>query len=93
MFFVHARQEHNRWDIACCVKSKSEVPAETKPLLYKLFDLFYAPFLLRKWVKPAIIVGFVGWFCAALAVIPRYSKAGTRLNSIVINICQNLRPM
>ena len=32
---------------------------------------FYIPALLHKWVRPLVIVGFAGWFCAALAVTPR----------------------
>lgn len=36
-----------------------------------MFHYFYAPALLHKWVRPAVVVAFLGWFCAALSVSPR----------------------
>ena len=67
-----ARQENNRVDIFCCVKvPKNKKKEDDNSVLYKLFDYFYAPALLSKWVRPVVVVGFFGWFCASLAVAPR----------------------
>ena len=37
--------------------------------LYKLFKYFYAPFLMKKWVRPAVVVAFFGWLCFSLATV------------------------
>ncbi len=39
--------------------------------LYRVFKVLYAPFLMKRWVRPAVVVIFFGWFCASLAVAPR----------------------
>jgi hypothetical protein len=36
----------------------------------KVFKHFYAPFLMKKWVRPLVIVLFFGWFCSSVAVMP-----------------------
>ena len=38
--------------------------------LYRVFKVLYAPFLMKRWVRPAVVVLFFGWFCASLAVAP-----------------------
>lgn len=40
-------------------------------MLYKLFKHVYAPFLMKKWVRPAVMVIFYGWFCFSLACTPK----------------------
>ena len=40
-------------------------------MLYKLFEHLYAPFLLKKWVRAAVIVVFFGWACSSIAVVPK----------------------
>ena len=66
------RQENNRYDIICCVKvSKKSQKKESNGVLYNIFDVFYAPFLLNKWVKPAVVLIFFGWLFASIAVVPK----------------------
>jgi len=36
-----------------------------------LFKRFYSPFLLNKWVRPSVVVIFLGWLCASLAMAPK----------------------
>jgi tRNA uridine 5-carbamoylmethylation protein Kti12 len=60
-----------RFDIVCCIKSQKEDNAEYKSLLERLFESFYAPFLLNKWVKPVVVVLFFGWLCTSIAVAPK----------------------
>ena len=41
------RQEKRKFDILCCLGSSSKKPSkEHVPVLYKVFEVFYAPFLL-----------------------------------------------
>ena len=40
-------------------------------MLFKLFEHIYAPFLLKKWVRAAVIVLFFGWACSSIAVVPK----------------------
>ncbi len=37
--------------------------------LYRVFKYLYAPFLMRKWVRPVVIVAFFAWFCTSMAVV------------------------
>ncbi len=39
--------------------------------LYRVFKVLYAPFLMKEWVRPLVVVIFFGWFCASLAVAPQ----------------------
>ncbi len=40
-------------------------------MLYRLFEHLYAPFLMKKWVRAAVIVLFFGWACSSVAVVPK----------------------
>ena len=69
-----ARQEDNRFDVACCFKASKKVsdrPNEgaQEGTLYKLFKYFYAPFLMKKWVRPTVVVTFFAWLCFSLATV------------------------
>lgn len=68
-----ARQENNRFDLLCCVKaSKKSTPSHSSEgMVYKVFKHLYAPFLLKKWVRPAVMIIFFGWFCSSMAVVPK----------------------
>ncbi len=38
-------------------------------MLYKLFKYIYAPTLMKKWVRAAVVIIFFGWLCSSLAVV------------------------
>lgn len=68
------RQESKRFDIACCFKAskkdKNQARESRKGVIYWLFEQFYAPFVLSKWIRPLVVIVFFGWFCSSLAVTP-----------------------
>ena len=69
-----ARQENNRWDVLCCKRANKKVDDcdgsdGNEGALYKLFKYFYAPFLMKKWVRPAVVVIFFGWICFSLSTV------------------------
>ncbi|KAK0092687.1 hypothetical protein PV326_000847, partial [Microctonus aethiopoides] len=66
------RQRSNRFDICCWIYgSKKDTSDEiTDGSLYKIFKLFYAPLLLKKWVRPGVMIIFFGWLCTSIAVVP-----------------------
>ena len=35
-----------------------------------MFKHLYAPFLMKRWVRPLVVVLFFGWFCSSMAVMP-----------------------
>ena len=62
-------QERNRFDLCCCFGLRD--PSLGRELgqesyLYSLFKNFYSPFLLSEWIRPSIIVIFIGWLCASV---------------------------
>jgi len=65
------RQEARRLDLCCCVKSNVPVvvPKKHGGCLYFLFEKFYAKFLLNKYVRPVVMLLFVGWSCYSVAVV------------------------
>ena len=40
-------------------------------ILYRMFKYFYAPFLMKKWVRASVVIVFYGWLCSSLAVVPK----------------------
>ena len=60
-----------RWDILCCVRGSKKDRENSEGMLYRLFKHLYAPFLLKKWVRAAVIVIFFGWTCSSIAVVPK----------------------
>jgi hypothetical protein len=65
------RQENNRFDIVCCVKGSKKDVEGTPGMLFKLFEHIYAPFILKKWVRAAVVILFFGWACSSIAVVPK----------------------
>ena len=69
-----ARQENNKWDVLCCKTATKnvhdgDVSDSNGSAMYKLFKYFYAPFLMKKLVRPAVIVIFFGWLCFSLSTV------------------------
>ena len=67
-----ARQENNRWDVFCCKgasKKYTDTADANEGAMYKLFKHFYAPFLMKKWVRPSVVVIFFGWLCFSLSTV------------------------
>ncbi|XP_061550825.1 NPC intracellular cholesterol transporter 1 isoform X2 [Phycodurus eques] len=63
------RQEANRLDIICCVKLPEEQEARTDSILFRFFKKFYAPFILKEWVRPIVVAVFVGALSFSIAVV------------------------
>ncbi|KAH0955249.1 hypothetical protein HN011_012453 [Eciton burchellii] len=65
------RHANNRLDVCCFVRSKRDDGEEVVDgILYKIFKVAYVPFLLHKWVRAIVMIGFFGWLCSSIAVIP-----------------------
>lgn len=63
------RQENNRYDFCCCVKvPKNEKQKTTDGYLYHIIKNYYADGLLTQWLRPIVIVVFVGYFLASIAM-------------------------
>lgn len=65
------RQESNRFDIICCYQGSKKDNEPTDGMLFKLFKHVYAPLLLKKWVRAAVMVIFFGFACSSIAVVPK----------------------
>ncbi|XP_061653506.1 NPC intracellular cholesterol transporter 1 isoform X2 [Phyllopteryx taeniolatus] len=63
------RQEANRLDIICCVKLPEGQEAKTDSILFRFFKKFYAPFILKEWVRPIVVAVFVGALSFSIAVV------------------------
>lgn len=63
------RQENNRLDLCCCVElPKEEKQKNSDGYLYHLVKNYYADALLTQWLRPIVIVVFVGYFLASIAM-------------------------
>ena len=67
------RQEKRKFDILCCLGAgkKTKKTKEHVPVLYKVFEHFYAPALLSSYVRPAVMILFLGFTCLSISVVPR----------------------
>ncbi|XP_059177253.1 NPC intracellular cholesterol transporter 1-like isoform X2 [Physella acuta] len=89
------RQESNRIDVLCCQKLPLKKRKAHHGLLYTVVDKYYSHFLMKEWVRPIVMIVFVGWFCASAAMT---SKVGIGLDqslsmpkdSYVLNYFHNL---
>ncbi|KFM58254.1 Niemann-Pick C1 protein, partial [Stegodyphus mimosarum] len=65
-----AREEANRIDICCCIKiDHPESVPERKGFLHKLFDEYYAPFLMKDIVRCLVLLVFSAWVCLSISVL------------------------
>ncbi|EGW08630.1 NPC1-like intracellular cholesterol transporter 1 [Cricetulus griseus] len=61
------RQEASRPDILCCLSPRKLPPPEQKEgLLLRFFRKIYAPFLLHRFIRPAVLLLFLALFGANL---------------------------
>jgi Niemann-Pick C1 protein len=68
------RQDAHRLDFCCCAKMSSErvtVYDKRHGILYWVVEEFYAKFLLNRFVRPLVMIIFVGWLCCCIAVIDK----------------------
>ncbi|KAK7091360.1 NPC intracellular cholesterol transporter 1-like [Littorina saxatilis] len=66
------RMETNRLDLCCCVKPGSkDKPDKQEGLLYTFVKDVYSHFLMKEWVRPIVMVVFVGLFCSCAAMASR----------------------
>uniref|UniRef100_A0A8B9Z215 NPC intracellular cholesterol transporter 1 n=1 Tax=Buteo japonicus TaxID=224669 RepID=A0A8B9Z215_9AVES len=65
------RQERNRLDILCCIKSNEEMTGvqRSESILFLFFRNLYSPYLLKDWMRPIVIAVFVGVLSFSTAVI------------------------
>ncbi|XP_046427089.1 NPC intracellular cholesterol transporter 1 isoform X2 [Neodiprion virginianus] len=64
------RQTNNRLDVLCCIRTKKDDREVIDSLLYRLFKFGYVPFLMKKWVRAAVMIIFFGSLCTSIAVVP-----------------------
>ncbi|KFP51725.1 Niemann-Pick C1 protein, partial [Cathartes aura] len=65
------RQERNRLDILCCIKSNEEMSGvqRSESILFLFFKNLYSPYLLKDWMRPIVIAVFVGVLSFSTAVM------------------------
>ncbi|NXH16805.1 NPC1 protein, partial [Bucco capensis] len=65
------RQERNRLDILCCIKSSEERSGvqRSESILFLFFKNLYSPFLLKDWMRPIVVAVFVGVLSFSAAVV------------------------
>ena len=62
-----------RFDVFCCIVSSADDAGSTqeKNLLSRVFEKFYAPFLLGFfWVRAIIVLLFFAWLCSSICLFP-----------------------
>ncbi|XP_043243694.1 NPC intracellular cholesterol transporter 1-like [Amphibalanus amphitrite] len=69
------RQDSNRFDIICCVHGSKKEHERQEGILYRVFKNFYVPLVMQPAARATVIVAFLGWLCASLAVVP-YIEVG-----------------
>ncbi|XP_056427204.1 NPC1-like intracellular cholesterol transporter 1 isoform X2 [Hyla sarda] len=70
------RQENNRFDFCCCVKSKAEKPKKkSKGLLVSFMKKVYCPILLNPFSRVLVMVVFIFLFCCGIYFM-MYSQVG-----------------
>ncbi|NXN94904.1 NPC1 protein, partial [Rhinopomastus cyanomelas] len=65
------RQERNRLDILCCIRSSEETGAveRSESILFLFFRNLYSPYLLKDWMRPIVVAVFVGVLSFSTAVM------------------------
>ena len=68
-------RQANRFDIICCVHGSKKDHERQEGILYRMFKNFYVPLVMQPAARATVIVAFLGWLCASLAVVP-YVEVG-----------------
>ncbi|CAC5359870.1 unnamed protein product [Mytilus coruscus] len=63
------RQEDNRFDACCCIKEPGSKKEKHEGWLFYLFKHFYAPFILKEYVRPIVVLVFTAYFFMNIAVL------------------------
>jgi len=61
------------------IESNEENLSETDGFLFRIFKLYYAPFIMSDYIRPLVIFTFFTWLAASIALIP-YVKIGLEQN-------------
>ncbi|XP_040270508.1 NPC1-like intracellular cholesterol transporter 1 [Bufo bufo] len=70
------RQEQNRFDVCCCVKTKIEKPKKkTKGLLVSFMKKVYCPIILNPFSRVIVMIVFIFLFCSGIYFM-MYSRVG-----------------
>jgi Niemann-Pick C1 protein len=65
--------QEKRFDVLCCVVSSEDSAGSRKHenFLSKVFEKFYAPYLLGfPWVRAVVVLLFLLWLCASICLFP-----------------------
>lgn len=66
-----ARTSKGHYDLFCCVKGTKTEGVPSPGLIQRFIEQVYAPFLMEKRIRPAILILFLIWVSTSLAVLPR----------------------
>lgn len=70
------RQEGNRFDLVCCIKSKTEKPKKkSKGLLVSFMKKVYCPIILNPFSRVLVMIVFIFLFCSGIYFM-MYSRVG-----------------
>ncbi|XP_073444736.1 NPC1-like intracellular cholesterol transporter 1 [Dendrobates tinctorius] len=90
------RQEANRFDFCCCIKSKTEKPKKkSKGMLVSFMKKVYCPILLNSFSRVIVMITFIFLFCCGIYFM-MYSRVGLNqelsvpLDSYVLNYFNHL---
>lgn len=89
------RQEAARLDVACCVGTNAGKRKPHNGILFTFVSKYYSKFLMKEWVRPIVMVVFVGWWCASGALTSRVNiglnqALSVPTDSYVLNYFNNL---
>ncbi|XP_066583703.1 NPC intracellular cholesterol transporter 1 homolog 1b-like isoform X2 [Prorops nasuta] len=65
-----SREEDNRIDVLCCIRSKAIIEQDTIGLSQLIFEKIYTPILMKKWVRAFVVIVFIGIFTTHALVAP-----------------------
>lgn len=63
------RQQESRFDVLCCASLKGSKHEKHEGWLFYLFKNFYAKFILKEYVRPFVVLLFMGFFFMNVAVL------------------------
>lgn len=89
------RQHSNRIDVLCCTKLPLKKRKPKHGFLYQLVSEYYSHFLMMEWLRPFVMIVFVGWFCASAAMTSKVNigldqSLSMPKDSYVLNYFHNL---